>query len=247
MADLLPPIHFLLCNESRYVRPDELYRVSAPFERYLGLVNRVWMPHRSPPVVSTIERRSKRPRGTKLMLFVDGKTDNGVLAQHYDLDMTTVGRVFGDQGTGLNSGRHSLYESLCHEGAEILGNPDLNRWYEVPGSGGAETPGECVDALQTTFAQEHRGFIWKAANFCHPAYFGLPNPPGVEGLDHAGELTEPFQLTREGYRVMWRSGDTWIETGNGTRQKLEDLGAAWQHPLSRTRHLVTSARIVGGT
>jgi len=186
-------LNLALCSESPAVKEQDLYRLSLVMHEYAQLVIPVWAPGGAVDI-KAIDRRSRCPRGWRMLLFVDADHESSTLANHTPLSLAlpTVGRVYVGLDSGLATGPHSLAESASHEVVEITANPDLARWARVPGTGGAETPVEPADASQETFELRVHGESWPVANFLYPAAFGLENPPGVEGYDHAGRLTAPF-------------------------------------------------------
>jgi len=237
-------LNLALCSESTAVKDRDLYRLSIVLHDYAQLVLPAWAPGGSVDI-KAIERRSRCPKGWRMLLFVDAEHESSTLANHTPLSLAlpTVGRVYVGIDSGLATGAHSLAESASHEVAEIVANPDLVRWEPVPGTGGAETPVEIADWSQETFEMRALGERWPMANFLHPAAFGLDNPLGIEGYDHAGRLAAPFTFEPSGYRVMRRlsTGERWIETASGRRVDITGLGASKQNRLSRSHYLLGDA------
>lgn len=231
-----------ICSESPHTSERDLYRLSLVVHAYGQITTPVWNPGGSIDV-KAIEHRRRCPLGWKMLLIIDGDHESyGVLGSHtpMSLALPTVGRAHPDRASGFASGKNSLVETVTHEAVEIEADSELDWWVEVPGTQGAETPVEPADGSQETFGFKVGGDVYQVANFMYPAWFGLPNPPGVHGFDAAGRVKEPFEMEASGYRVMRRraTGEQWLDLANGKRLGLDDLPASKKNALSRTHHLL---------
>lgn len=183
---------------------------------------------------------------TVAILFQDGRhrRDN-VLAVHFVSGDRPAARVFVDASSGLNTGRESAFESASHEG-ELLVNPYLLNWWSgVPGREHGQVAAEICDPVQTSYnasTLDPTGRPWQLANFVHPAWAGLENPPGVSCYDHSGELSRPGQIGPEGYAVV-RSDNWEISNVYGAKslQRFAAAGGPEMRAGSRAQSLVALA------
>lgn len=174
----------------------------------------------------------------------DEQTSTDALGYHYHTGLRPESATFVDHGTGLANGRMSVHETLAHECHEVLGNPHLTEWHEIPWRPGWYVPRESDDALQEHYDIDlgERG-RFRASNFCYPAYFGLQNGASVPGdqLDFLGALSTPFEIGPEGYQLQ----TNFVQVEYKFGAKRDGFSAAqvqnFIRPLSRSRRLVDMA------
>jgi len=143
-------------------------------------------------------------------------------AEHVPADKAAVLGYVNDDGNADSAGYHTAAGSfiyglidvnqsrvpsvtLSHEGAEMYGNPRLDR--KVRGKNGRFYYVELNDPVQeqtyeievTVFGQTRQV---RVADFVLPAWFGLPNPPAAgTRTTYLGQPLAPFEIARGGYQI----------------------------------------------
>lgn len=221
---------FALITHSHHVSSSELYYMAAALEINARHCAAAW--RREAPAVVVCDHESKLPGWASPVLFVDGTSDAGFLAEHY-YDPQRPGpaaRVFCDQSSGIREGSNSLCESAAHEILESMIDPMVNLWMDAPGRPGAQMALEICDPVQNHYLVGSDK-LWPVANFVLPAYYR----PGTTGLpyDHKGTLHAPGAIGNEGYTVLRDQHGAWAENRDGRMSGFAGRPGK-SHPMART-------------
>lgn len=193
---------YVLIDESKGVTGGDMFGMSSALERNAAHLAAAWS--MVAPTVELWPKRKPLPTGYWPIYFVDETSDSpDSLAVHY-VDMhRPTGRVYVGNTSGLNEGRNSVCEAASHELLEMMVNPRLNKWRDMPGRPGWRVALEVCDAVQTHYTIDIDGIGWKVANFVTRAWFE-PDALGPDDgpHDHLGELTEPGEIGPEGYAIL---------------------------------------------
>jgi len=237
-------MRFALISASPSVTGSDLMRMAEPMEASMGHVWEAWKGYM--PSWSSGSRPSVMPwddtplptwEGGNVdylcpVYFTDDLSNSNTLAVHYNQGDRPAARVYVQAASGLNTGATSVFESLCHEGAEMMADPWANMWSPLPGRPGVSVADENADPVQDWYAVTVRGTTWRAANFVTPAWFGrCPGP-----VDHKGTLQTPGQVGPEGYLIVRNDATGAVSYEFGPRRdgfSSRQMNAL-AHPLSRT-------------
>lgn len=239
-------LHVVLVSETPDIKTGELYELAKALRLNGQHCAEAW--GHAPPAVDVIDKLGKIPPGAHPILFIDS-TSEKFLAHHYHdpLRNGPAARVFVPMATGMNRGRGSVAEAASHELVEMMVDPAVNLWVDMPGDPGIQVALENADPVQTHYKARVCGTDWFVSNFVTPFWFNgdLFNPEKAAEFrrrggkfDHSGELQFAGEIGPEGYAILRirdeRGHKTYTINRRKQRQEFTNADAKW-HPLSRTR------------
>ncbi len=180
-----------LIDESKGVTGGDLNSMALALEVNLRHCAQAW--GKTPPTVELWTERKALPEDYWALYFVDDDSDSpDTLAVHFLTLGKPAGRVYVGNASGLNEGPNSVCEAAAHESVELLCNPYLDEWRDMPGRPGWQVALESADPVQSSYEVEVDGIAWKVSNFVRREWFQA----GSDGpYDYLGELTKPGPAT----------------------------------------------------
>ena len=206
-----------------------------------------------PVPVSFFGAPSMVPAGAWTIAILDDPDQANALGYHADgPDGRPYGRVFTsptlDAGGSVMRGPDSVSCTLSHEVAEVLGDPEVNRW--------AQGPDGQLWALE--LADQVEGDVYDVpvvgtgpvavSNFLTPAGFDAHPPVGAR-FDYLGRLGAPFTMTAGGYAIVMRGGRaTQVFASAEAEARFAARRVAKAHPAARTarRGVFAAPHVDGG-
>lgn len=185
--------------------------------------------------------------GREDVLYVFDDPDvAGALGYH---DETPSGQVYGRIFMRIDGvvqdlfGPNGATVTASHEALELAGNPNVNKWYDMPG-GKKQTAGELSDAVEgDSYAVTINGQDIFVSNFLWPEWFDPEAPSGTQ-CDQMDTTPGPFQFSKASpgtnYMIVRdiKSGETQVFGADGEKKELP---AHKTHPAARTSRIVTAA------
>lgn len=158
------------------------------------------------------------PKGDWVFALLDNADQAGVLGWHWQDDADHIyGEYFAEPslkaGSTALGGTYALSATLSHEAAEVLGDPNCNRWRDT-GRGFAVAE-ELSDPVEAD-GYEIDGV--RVSNFVLPEWFDPVASPG-ERFDYLGRCQRPFSMTPGGY---------WVQAPLGSQQERFAEVATWE-------------------
>lgn len=178
------------------------------------------------------------PAGSYAIGVYDNADQADALGYHSEeSDGTVYGKVFAspvlDNGGTVLEGELSVSAVLSHEVLETFVDPHIQLW--ASDGGDSLYAYEACDAVEDgayTVHLDHGRHPVSVSNFVLPAYFDAQAPAGTK-VDHLGQLTKPFEISKGGYAVKITLGqDTKVGQVFGERFP-EWKKDSKRHPLAR--------------
>jgi len=210
-----PQITIAFSEEVANALEEQLYQDYAPFHQSAGFP------------VSVYSSLSQLPPGTSPLAILDSPEDAGELGDHYVTnDGLPIGRAFWaptrDNGGTLFDSPTSLSVTLSHEILEMIGDPYINAWYDMP-DGETEDAAELCDRVESLAYQRSGSKIF-LSNFLGPrAFRSGPGP-----YDWMRQLTDPWDYS-QGYAIR--------RTGGPKGETRAIFGKAFPHWKKSLKHL----------
>jgi hypothetical protein len=170
----------------------------------------------------------------------------GALGYH---DETPGGNVYGKVFTRINGvvqdlfGPAGISVTLSHEVLELAGNPNVNKWFDMPG-GKKSTAGELCDAVEgDSYPKSVNGTDVYVSNFLWPEWFDPEAPAGTQ-CDQMDTTPGPFQFSSKSpgtnYMIVRdiKAGETQVFGADG---QVKTLPEHKQHPAGRTARILKAA------
>lgn len=260
---MLGTLHICLITESAKADAAALRLMAPAVEENLLHAWEAWrdglpsMFRGAPPVVVQHDDEPMPPWGeggafyVPLRVVESTSRNPGTLAMHHVVDGRPTARVYVDSASGINNGRESVVELICHEALEILCNPFLTHWDEWPKQPRRWVPREICDPPQTSYDASTRdpgGKLWQLANFVLPSWYGFKprefKDNGSPRYDYSGEFSEPGELGPEGYTLV-RDRQWNVQSVRGAA-RIGESSAPGKH-MGRTARLIEVAGMLKGS
>jgi hypothetical protein len=149
---------------------------------------------------ATLVKTTNFQAGAWAMVFLDNADQPGALAYH-DLtpDGLPIAKVFVK--TTLDDNQ-LVSVSASHELVEMLVDPAINMMTSGPDP-------KTMYAYESADPVEESNFPVKGiamSDFVYPAYFETFRKPKSVQFDQMSQVTQPFQLLKGGYQIIFKSG-----------------------------------------
>lgn len=158
-------------------------------------------------------------------LWILNDSDQADALGYHDQDPQgfPYGRVFVNPiiksgGTDF-SGPNSVSVTISHEACEILGDPEVNCWRQMPD--GNLTCQELCDAVEgDAYPIDINGKKIFVSNFLLPAWFDLMPPKGAT-FDYMKKLNKNFSMSKGGYMIVMTGGN--VDNVYGSKSAKESF------------------------
>lgn len=193
----------------------QIYRDVGPFWQFAGMPVKVF---------GSIDAI---PKDAAPLIVFDDPDQSGALGWH---DVDPTGRAYGrafwkiiqQYGGTILTGAESLSVTLSHEALEMIGDPYVNFWAQMP-DGGLE----CLELCDRVEADSYPIDGVAVSNFVGPRAFRNGNGP----WDFMRLLKSPWEIRPGGYAIRMKGGKITNVWGEGFAQWKKELK---ELPSSRT-------------
>jgi hypothetical protein len=231
-----------ICNKSSLVTNKDVKRmVAAVNHQVITDYKAAW--ERTAKVVFT----SREDLDNTVFLFDDPDVA-GALGYH---DETPTGKPYGRVFARINGqvqdffGPKGISVTLSHEVLELLGNPCVNRWRDMP-DGKRQTCEELCDAVEgDAYPIAVNGNAVDptyVSNFLWPAWFDDQAPAGTQ-CDQLDKTPGPFQFSTaspgENYMIVRNIG-TGEKQVFGADGNVKELPEHKKHPAARSQRILAA-------
>jgi hypothetical protein len=225
----------LLNKSSRYAaNGDLLTTMAAAVSQQLGVVASLWG-MQAWSCIYFADEKSVPAGAYKLWVLNDADQADALGYHDQDPSGTPYGRVFVNPiiksgGTDF-TGPNSVSATISHEACEILGDPEVNVWRQLPD--GRLTCQELCDAVEgDAYPILINGKNIFVSNFLLPPWFDY-SPKAGSKFDYMSKLKAPFKMTKGGYMIMMSGGRVSYLYGSKQAEVTHTNNSSKHHTAAR--------------